>query len=267
MGRQNGVLRAGEAGDFCPARLRAARVDIAEHIGEFPEVEAAFSIPNTTLELVRGQCPASLDDGGSLELVGFLWTQRGSEKPRVLHFHRVLAFDQDCAEHKTLKVEPEFRGDGLSSALLLRSFSLYKALGLRRVEVKAHMETGKWHWGRVGFDFERSDHLERMKDWALEVVKRVGVRRPGIDKFTAAAQFATMEGNRPVSLAEIGTTPYGDLGEIAKQNCLDPQEPIRLGRAVMLTGPAWDGHLDLYGPSYTQFKAYAEAKAEARQAG
>lgn len=249
------------------ALANGSSIDLAEKIDLFPEVREAFSIPDAKLELVPGECTASTEDGGSLELVGYLCAERLPGIPIVAQFHRVLTLEQDCAEHKWLKVEPQHRGNGLSAALLLRSFDFYKEIGLKSVKLEACMETGKWHWARVGFDFKKQGQLERVRRWALQVTERLNVRRPGIDAFTSATQFATMEGSRKISLAEIGTTPHGEIEKIAAQNCLEMEKPIRLGRAVMLTGPAWDGRLDLYGPSYEQFKVYADAKAEAaRQA-
>lgn len=240
-------------------------IDLAEHIDHFPEVRAAFSIPNATLELIPGRCEASLEDGGTLELVGFLHARNGAKDNLVAQFRREIHLDQECAEHKWLKIEPDFRGHGISSALLLRSFSFYKALGLSGVELDAGMETGRWHWARVGFEFMWPKDRERVRHWALEVAERLGVHRPGIETFESATQFARMEGNRKVSLAELAESipsMRGRLEAVAAQNYLEMGTRIQLGRAVMLTGPGWEGRLDLHGPSYAQFKSYADAKAE-----
>lgn len=240
-------------------------IDLAEHIEDFPEIEAAFSIPNATLELIPGRCEASLEDGGTLTLVGFLHVRSGVQNHLVAQFQREIRFDQECAEHKWLKVEPEFRGYGISSALLLRSFEFYKALGLTGVELDAGMETGRWHWARVGFEFMWPKDRERVRAWALEVAERLEVHRPGIETFTSATQFARMEGSRKVTLGELAdaVSPLrGRIEAVAAQNYLQMDTRIQLGRAVMLTGPGWEGRLALQGPSYVQFKSYADAKAE-----
>lgn len=240
-------------------------IDLAEHIDHFPEVKAAFGIPNATLELIPGKCEASLEDGGTLELVGFIHARSDAQDHLVAQFQRKIRLDQECAEHKWLKVEPAFRGYGISSALLLRSFDFYKALGLSGVELDAGMETGRWHWARVGFEFMWPKDRTRVRAWALEVTERLNVHRPGMETFTSATQFARMEGNRKVSLAELAdSTPLlrDRIEAVAKQNYLEMEECIPLGRAVMLTGPGWEGRLDLHGPSYVQFKSYADAKAE-----
>jgi GNAT superfamily N-acetyltransferase len=240
-------------------------IDLADHIEAFPEIEAAFSIPNAALELIPGRCEASLEDGGTLELVGFIHARGSGTGHLVAQFHREIRFDHDCAEHRWLKVEPQFRGYGISSALLLRSFGFYRALGISAVELDAGMETGRWHWARVGFDFMWPKDREKVRAWAREVIDRLGVQQAGIDAFISATQFALMEGNRKVSLAELaGAIPEmrERIEAVAAQNYLQMETRIALGRAVMLTGPGWDGRLDLNGPSYVQFKSYADAKAE-----
>jgi GNAT superfamily N-acetyltransferase len=240
-------------------------IDLADHIDQFPEVKAAFSIPNATLELIPGRCEASLEDGGTLELVGYLHSSNGVGDHLVAQFQREIHLDQECAEHKWLKVEPAFRGYGISSALLLRSFGFYKALGLSGVELDAGMETGRWHWARVGFEFIWPKDRERVRSWALEVAERLNVHRPGMETFESATQFARMEGNRKVSLAELAESipaMRSRIEAVAAQNYLGMETRIQLGRAVMLTGPGWEGRLDLHGPSYVQFKSYADAKAE-----
>jgi len=240
-------------------------VDLAAHIDAFPDVQAAFSIPNTTLTLVPGRCEASLEDDGSIELVGFIHASAAGSEHLVAQFNREIRLCQDCAEHKWLKVEPAFRGYGISSALLLRSFAFYRELGLSGVELDAGMETGRWHWARVGFDFMWPRDREKVRAWARAVSERLGVQRAGIEDYRSASQFARMEGNRRVSLEELAGA-FAELRPrieaVAAQNYLSMDERIPLGRAVMLTGPDWDGRLDLNGPGYAQFRSYADAKAE-----
>lgn len=247
------------------AMTNGQAIDLAENLDRFPEISDAFSIPNASLELIPGKCEASLEDGGSIELVGFLHVEAGGGSHLMAQFHREIRLDQDCAEHKWLKVEPVFRGYGISSALLLRSFSFYKALGLSAVELDAGMETGRWHWARVGFEFMWPKDREKVRAWALEVTGRLGLYRPGIRAFGSATQFARMEGPRKVSLEEVADAfpeIRSRLPSVAAQNCLAMDDRIAIGRAVMLTGPGWEGRLDLHGPSYAQFKSYADAKAE-----
>jgi GNAT superfamily N-acetyltransferase len=249
------------------AQLDSGRtVDLAEHIGEFPEVEEAFSIPHTTLGLApEGQCMASAADGGNLELIGFLYRERDGRVEPVMEFKRTLKLAEACADHEWLKVEPRFRGLGLSSALLLRSFALYKSLGLREVELQAQMETGKWHWARVGFEFEAGTDRERVRDWAAEVCEALRINGLKIDSLSTATQFARMSARRGISMREMAEA-FPQRGEqieaVARSNYLKMDDPIALGRAVMLTGPGWNGRLDLHGPGYAQFKAYADSKAE-----
>jgi|GEM_PF-2517704 len=240
-------------------------VDLAENIDRFQEIKQAFAIPNAELHFVRGACPASLEDGGSLELVGFWKTSLDDGTRPALEFKRHLKLGERCADHQWLRVAPYVRGIGLSSAFLLRSFDFYKQLGLREVELDAVMETGKWHWARIGFEFKLPSEAAAVRGWALEVAEALQPGGINVEPLAAATQFARMEARRGVSLAELAAAfpekaPL--VPQIASENSLDVDEPIAFGRAVMLTGPGWKGRLDLNGPGYHQFKSYAEAKAE-----
>jgi hypothetical protein len=242
-------------------------LDLAAHIGDFHEIERAFMIPNTKLWLSReGRCTISLDDGGSLEVVGALYVKQAEKPLVVLQFHRHIRLGPGHAEHKWLKVEPWCRGVGISSAFLLRSFELYDGLGVDRVEVEAHMETGKWHWARVGFEFQTPRDLERVRDYAREAIQELRLDgAPQIDDFSSATQFALMTARQSVSLEELAAAlPHRreQAEAAARKNSLAMDDPLPLGRLVMLTGPIWNGYLDLNGPERAQFKAYADSKAE-----
>jgi GNAT superfamily N-acetyltransferase len=242
-------------------------IDLGEHIEDFPEVRKAFSIPYMQFGLAPGKCVASLEDGGYLKLIGYLYTETPTEFYPVAEFKRKVYLDQQYADHRWLKVEPPFRGRGLSSALLLRSFDFYRDLGLNGVELEAGMETGKWHWARVGFEFMLPEQREKVRGWAIEVTEALNLGGLKIETFSAATQFARMEGSRDVSLAEIADALPAlrqriDVEVVAEKNGLEMDQPIALGRAVMLTGPPWEGHLELHGPSYAAFKSYADAKRE-----
>lgn len=244
-------------------------LDLSNHIEAFPEVEKAFIIPNTKLLLIgNDRSLASLDDGGSLELVGSLYVEADRQPVEVLQFHRKVHLDGSCAEHKWLKVAPWCRGVGISSAFLLRSFEFYRELGISRVELEAQMETGKWHWARVGFDFETPGDFSKVREWALEATTALGVDGLHVEGFTRATQFARMVGKRDISLKELAQAvprKRGQAEKVAEQNSLQMETPIALGRAVMLTGPSWNGYLELDGPGYAQFKAYAVGKGEEAQ--
>jgi hypothetical protein len=242
-------------------------LDLAAHIDSFPEVRAAYMIPNTRLWLAgEERCTASLDDGGSLELIGALYVKPKRKPVGVLQFHRKVRFAPGYAEHKWLKVEPWCRGVGISSAFLLRSFELYNGLGIGRVELEAQMETGKWHWARVGFEFQTPRDLEQVREWAQEVVCALDLDEPPpVDRFTSASQFALMTARENVSLSAVADAlPHKrDQAEAAaRNNSLDMDDRIPLGRAVMLAGPSWNGYLDLGSPEHAQFEAYAASKAE-----
>jgi len=151
-------------------------VDLSTRIDELPEVRDAFTLPNT--ELLVPQDPRNLATvaGPRLELIGALSVPRPDGPREVLQFHRILEIDEGFADHKWLKVAPEFRGSGISSAFLLRSFDLYRDLGIFHVELDAAMETGPWHWARVGFDFSYGHEREKVRGMGARGLRLAGDR-------------------------------------------------------------------------------------------
>lgn len=247
---------------------RSGSIDLGEHIDSFPEIEKAFAIPFTEFGLAPNQCELSVEDGGTLKLVGYIYVKVGGRIHHIAEFWRELKLDEKLAEHKWMKVEPKYRGLGVSSALLLRSFEFYKELGLTRVELEASMQTGRWHWARVGFEFTEPKQRDEIRQWAREVTEALDVSEPKLEKISAATQFARMQGSRRITLREIAAaipTKAERAETAAKENYLDMDKPIPLGQAVMLTGRGWDGHLDLYGTSFSTFKVYADSKGEIAQ--
>jgi GNAT superfamily N-acetyltransferase len=241
-------------------------IDLAEHIDAFPEIRKAFTIPFAELGLAdHGGCEATLEDGGRIRLIGFIYVDVDGRINPIAEFKREIHIEEGFAEHKWLKVEPRFRGLGVSSALLLRTFAFYRELGIASVELEAGMQTGTWHWARVGFEFMLPEQRERVRGWAQTVVEALDLTEPRLEEMSEATQFARMRGSRNVTLGEIAEAfpdRMDGVVAVARENSLDLDDPIELGRAVMLTGPGWDGRLDLNGPSYANFKAYADSKAE-----
>lgn len=259
-------MNAGELKARIESLTNAQAVDLSERIDEFPEIRDAFTLPNTELHVVSDpRCTASIEDGCRVELIGTLSVERHGERREVLQFRRILEVEEGYAEHKWLQVAPEFRGFGISSAFLLRSFDLYRGLGIAHVEVEASMETGKWHWARVGFDFAYGAEREAVRKWARQVCGALGIEIPKLESFTTATQFARLAARPQVSFEELATRmpAVRETAEIAaEKNFVAMSDPIPLGRLVMLSGPAWFGVLELEGPGYAQFKSYADGKAE-----
>jgi hypothetical protein len=250
--------------------LREQLVERIEIIGErieldesncdlFAEVWEGLSIPRIHLEPVEEECWAAPEDGGTIVIKALI--QLDGQSIGIIQ--RRLVLGRRIALHELLFLGQTVRGQGVSVALLLASFVLYDRLELREVQLQAAMETGRWYWARVGFEFIRDTDARLVRDWATEVVEATEVRGLRIDRYTAAGQFARMGGRRKLALSQIAEaipSKAGMVEKIAAANDLSMKRRIELGRAVMITGPAWFGRLDLNGPERAAFNAYAAAK-------
>jgi hypothetical protein len=236
------------------------RIDLdASNRNLFSEVWEGLSIPRVDLEPVADECWASSEDGGTIVIKAVI---RLENQPIGI-IQRRLALGRRIAFHELLFLGASVRGQGVSVALLLASFALYDKLEFREVQLQAAMETGRWYWARVGFEFIRDEDARLVRDWASEVLAATEIHGLRIDRYTAAGQFARMGGRRKLSLARIAAampSKAARIEKIAAANNLPMDQRIELGRAVMITGPAWFGRLDLNGPERAAFNAYAAAK-------
>lgn len=243
----------------------AQEVDLVEHASHFPELYTGFSAGGLQTGFVGGEegSIGSLEDGGSLVLTGFLHDP--GSRTLVAKFKRRLLLEQELALHELLEVEPELRGRGISLRFLRRSFGLYDELGLQEVHLQAGMGTGRWLWARVGFEFTLPVDCERVRGWATKVCGALGIDELNVGSYASAAQFARMGGNRMVSMAQLAEVMPAEAERFrlrAEANELGMDERIELGRAVMLSGPDWNGRLALAGPSRLAFEIYTDAKEE-----
>lgn len=225
----------------------------------FREVWDGLSIPRVDLASIDEECWAGPQDGGTIVIKAVI---RLDGQP-VGIIQRRLMLERRIALHELLFLGPLVRGQGLSVALLMASFALYDKLEFREVQLQAAMETGRWYWARVGFEFIRDEDARVVRDWAETVIEAAGIRGLRPDRYKAAGQFARMGGRRRLSLGRIAAAMperAERIEKIAAANDLPLDRRIELGRAVMITGPAWFGRLDLRGPERAAFNAYAAGK-------
>jgi hypothetical protein len=193
---------------------------------------------------------------------------------------RHLQLDAGRVGHELLRVQRPYRGAGLAILLLDRSFAFYQECGLRLVAVHAALETGRWYWARLGFDFETPTERAFVAGWGVLALEALG--EPLLPITAPArrwAQLGTASPPRMVSLRELHTAvsahvkrrladPHeaatyqnlavamrerlgGDwidhdrFAACAHENGVALDEQIPLGRAIMLTGPDWNGVFDL----------------------
>jgi GNAT superfamily N-acetyltransferase len=243
-------------------------IDLAEHAAEFPELLEGFTTGNVAPRLItrevsalpKLESKATLEDGGSFLVVGALHAADGAY---VGTFQRRLQLDPGWAVHELLVLDPPFRGRGIAAELLGSSFSLYDDLGLEQVHLVAGLETGRWYWAHMGFDFLRTEDRELAHAWANEVCEALQVDPEGLGSEPSAGQLARLRGKRDVTLENLANAMPQQRArievEVAAKNDLSMDQPLVLGKAVMLTGPQWRAYLQLQGP---QRLAFEEARRE-----
>lgn len=245
----------------------AQSIDLGAHIEDFPEVKRGFTVPGFETRVVsrdeKGKLisKASIDDGGSIVVTGGLWVEGTGEY--AASFRRRLQFAPDWALHEWLVVAPEHRGRGLGPRFLLSSFGLYDALELEQVHVVASLETGRWYWAHMGFDFIKPEEKALVHAWANEVCAALGLGDSILGPDSSAGQIARLDCEQPISLEVLAQAMPNQRErleeEIAEKNGMAMARPISLGRAIMLSGPQWRGFLQLKGAHRLAFE---EAAAE-----
>jgi GNAT superfamily N-acetyltransferase len=246
-------------------------IDLAAHAEHFPEVLDAFTLNRITPVLVdRGDegeliSKASLEDGGMLRLTGFL--QEGGNL--VGHFMRRLQLEKGWAIHERLVLTPRYRAQGIGARFVHRSLELYDALGLELVSLQAGLQTGRWYWAQLGFDFAVPTEVGPVRDWARQACEALGIEVEGLDEFSSAAHFARLSDDRDVcfhDLAAVLPEHETKLIDVARGNGFAMTAEMPLGKAIMLSGPQWNGRLRLDGAQRRSFEAaVAERSAKARE--
>jgi hypothetical protein len=144
------------------------------------------------------------------------------------------------------------------------------------VVVRAALETGRWYWGRLGFEFVSLAERTALARWGRAVVRALGA---AVDVSTTyeARQWALLGSTPPqigTSLQAIaeamprsrfqhfnGLRIRDYLQLIAQANRLRFDQQIDLGRAIMLSGPDWQGWFPLHDAARRkQLEYYRDTK-------
>jgi len=97
-----------------------------------------------------------------------------TEQQVVGEIERDLILDREVVRHELLKLQDAYRGSGVSIMLLGRALPIYRQLGLRAVALHAALETGRWHWARLGFDFATPGERATVIGWASLALAGLG---------------------------------------------------------------------------------------------
>lgn len=207
--------------------------------------------------------------------------------------------------HQRMEIDEQFRGRAIAPRIMLASFERYDRLGIETVIVHAALETGRYYWsGKVGFDFLRQADQRYVERWATFVLGALNlpIDLDGISQPQQWALLGTTVDPPPTAgfsdlagkVSKVSTSlldPGGGgivgsveraeveseegmvdvakhLRNVADANHISWDDPIPLGKLIMLSGPDWWGRFDLTDPvSRGAYQANAEraiAKAQRR---
>ncbi|HEX6680582.1 MAG TPA: hypothetical protein VF063_08055 [Gaiellaceae bacterium] len=207
----------------------------------------------------------------------------------VAEIQRHFELDNRFVDHQLLTIQGPYRGAGLSLVLLNQAFAFYRGIDLDLVLVHAALETGRWQWARMGFEFvEESRAL--VEEWAALCMLVLGEPRlaSGFRARELALAGTAPDGRRtsfrelreqiervlPRLLADPITYPgWTELADelerrsrdetggrwgwrdeerwrfFADANRLQYDAVAPAGKVVMLAGPDWYGTFDLQDPA------------------
>jgi GNAT superfamily N-acetyltransferase len=279
------IDRRREAGIADPAVELRRRVD---ELGDRPldtrplqdtmlEVFEAFTPAGFALYPIPDECRVLVTGGQQIMVAGTVVD--ATLRQTVGTIARHLDLDAGTVDHQFLRVQKPYRGGGLALLLLDRSFRFYERVGLQRVTVHAALETGRWYWARLGFEFEHPLERVLIASWGVTCLRALG--EPLIAPDAPARRWAQLGSGDPpreVTLEQLHDAvstfvahvadpahedTYQQLGAVlsarlgadwldmarfellAAANGIEIDEPIALGRAIMLTGIDWHGVFDL----------------------
>jgi len=134
------------------------------------------------------------------------------ERQVVGEIERDLILDHAVVRHELLKLQDAYRGSGVSLVLLGRALPIYRQLGLRAVVLHAALETGRWHWARLGFDFATPSERAIALGWGALAL--AGLGREPIDPDAPARRLAQLGTGSPperVSMVDVWGAVQAEL--------------------------------------------------------
>jgi hypothetical protein len=232
-------------------------LDTVDRQQAFAEVFDAFRPPNFDLFPQPDEC-AIAAAGHVIRVSGVIvdTANRQVVGPLV----RTISFDTGIAEHNFLELQQPYRDNALTPVLIWQSFGFYDRIGLFAAVVHAALQTGRWYWARLGFEFATPQFRNNVRRWGRAV--NAALASPlDVSTFTEARQWALAGSTPPVvdvtfeemaqampraRWAHFGGQSFGSyLGIVADTNGLRFDQRIPLGRAIMLSGPDWWGFFPL----------------------
>lgn len=240
------------------SELGDLRLDTPERQRAFSEVFVAFTPPQFDLYALPDECAISVTDN-TIQIVGLLVDT--ARRQCVGQLWRTITLDLRFANHDLMKLQQPYRANALAPVLINQSFAFYDSIGIIAVFVHAALETGRWYWGRLGFEFFNPAEARAVRRWGSAVVRALGLS-VDVAGMREARQWALLGSTPPeveTSFEAIAQAmqqahyrhfqgvPIADyLRLVAEANRLRFDQQIPLGRAIMLSGPDWHGIFHLF---------------------
>jgi hypothetical protein len=269
------------------AELGSMTLSTPDRRDAFAEVLATMRVE--PYDLVLDSEESAIDATSELLHLRGLLVERlanGDVRPVAL-IERLIDFGQGKVEHVYLSVFESYRNQKIAPRLMLLAFDLYDRLGLAHITVHAGLESGRYYWaGQVGYDFADEIQRRHVERWATFVLGALGVEHD-LDGVVEPQQWALLgtEVDPPITtsfselrahlptnlpMALLDPNGVGVVGHVAsvkvqstpgmldcaahlrlvqEGNSLTDQQPIILGKVIMLSGPDWYGVFDLSDPA------------------
>ena len=232
-------------------------LDTVDRQQAFAEVFDAFRPPHFDLFPLPDDCAIAVSSH-AIRVSGVIVDT--SNRQVVGQLARTIGLDEGVATHDFLSLQQPYRDIALTPVLIWQSFGFYDTIGLFAAIVHAALQTGRWYWARLGFEFILPRYRNAVARWGRAVNAALGAPID-VSTFTEARQWALAGATPPVAettFEEIARAMprarwghFGDqslgsyLGVVAEANGLRFDQRIPLGRAIMLSGPDWWGFFPL----------------------
>ena len=216
---------------------------------EFSDILSTFVPSGHALQLLPREfdCDASLYGMLTFRFGGAIVD---ANRAPIGFVQRRLVLAQGIAVHELLVLLPAHRGKGLGLEVIRDSLRLYDTFGISQIDLLASLETGRWYWGYLGWDFvDPAQRLEVLR-WAAEASAALG-QASAIGGIGTAYELAHLDTGTPASFDDlIAKFPAkaADFREVAAKNAKALDAPMPLGKLIMLTGRDWFGRLNLNSP-------------------
>lgn len=251
--RQAGIADLGADLRLRIADLGDLVLDTPARQAGFQEVFDAFTPAQFDFFAVPDECAIAIA-GSTIRVSGILVDTENRQY--VGPMTRTLVLDVHLASHDFMSLQQSYRNNALAPVLLNQAFSFYDLLGIVAVLVQAGLETGRWYWGRLGFEFAHASERAAAARWGRAVVRALG-DPVDVSAIRDARDWALL-GSTPPQIQtsfeaitqamprsrfqHLRGVPLGSyLRLVADQNRLRFDQDIDLGRAIMLSGPDWYG--------------------------